>query len=128
MRRMEVGGWRFVHIVPLIEEVRYILCSLILATINKQPNKTNEKTLLYLRHFLVLKLTLHFLVLKLTLEVRVKFTLYECYIQYIILYLRHFLVLKLTLEVRVQFILNECYIQYIILFASFSSFEIDARN
>jgi len=55
-------------------------------------------------------LTLHFLVLKLTLEVRVKFTLYECYIQYIILYLRHFLVLKLTLEVRVQFILNECYI------------------
>jgi hypothetical protein len=51
MRRMEVGGWRFVHIVPLIEEVRYILCSLILATINKQPNKTNEKNTIIFASF-----------------------------------------------------------------------------
>jgi len=41
---MEVGGWRFVHIVPLIG-------SLILATINKQPNKTNEKNTIIFASF-----------------------------------------------------------------------------
>ena len=45
-------------------------------------------------------------------------TLNECYIQYIVL-LRHFPVLKLTLEVRVKFTLNECYNIIFVSFSSF---------